>query len=202
MAIIWDFTKDLLQEWKGWLGGSLLMVALSLWSEVMPEAPHLPLWVWIILIFVAGLLCAMYQMYANLRRQIGTGMIPLPNMSLEDVISDLLGKPYKFGDGVEVLKGTDTLLKVLGQEAAHSNITVWGRRGTSDIFPSLQTNLVQIPSEFWETHQIDLLECLKSERGQTSSILNLHSHEYFDLAFNKAQLRYFKRMWKKKIRAS
>ena len=55
--------------WKEWLTGSLPMVALSLATLVEPDWTRFPPWVWVLLIFLAGLFFATFRVYRELRRQ-------------------------------------------------------------------------------------------------------------------------------------
>lgn len=67
--LVREFAHEIVEEWKGWLTGSLPMAALAIVSLANPEWTRLPVWVWAILIFVAGLLHAMFRVYRELRRQ-------------------------------------------------------------------------------------------------------------------------------------
>lgn len=69
MLLVQDFTNEIVEEWKGWLTGSLPVASIAITGLVMPEWIHLPLWVWALLIFVADLLLAMFLVYRELRQQ-------------------------------------------------------------------------------------------------------------------------------------
>jgi hypothetical protein len=69
LVLVQDFAHEIVEEWKGWLTGSLPMTTIAITGLVMPEWIHLPLWVWSLLIFVAGLILAMFRVYRELRRQ-------------------------------------------------------------------------------------------------------------------------------------
>ena len=69
ILLVQDFTHEIVEEWKGWLTGSLPMAGLAIISLVNPDWVHLPLWAWALLIFVPGLLVAMFRVYRELRRQ-------------------------------------------------------------------------------------------------------------------------------------
>ncbi len=64
-----DFAHEIGGEWKTWLTGSGPMAALAVLSLADPEWVRLPAWTWAILIFVAGLVAAMFRVYRDLRRQ-------------------------------------------------------------------------------------------------------------------------------------
>ena len=69
ILLVQDFAYEIVDEWKGWLTGSLPMAGLAITSLVKPDWVHLPLWAWSLVIFVAGLLFAMFRVYRELRRQ-------------------------------------------------------------------------------------------------------------------------------------
>ncbi len=69
ILLVQDFAHEIVDEWKGWLTGSLPMAGLATMSLVNPDWVHLPLWTWALVIFVAGLLFAMFRVYRELRRQ-------------------------------------------------------------------------------------------------------------------------------------
>jgi hypothetical protein len=69
IVLVRDFAHEIVGEWKGWLMGSLPMVSIAVTSLVNPEWIHFPLWTWTILIFVGGLLFAMFRVYRELRQQ-------------------------------------------------------------------------------------------------------------------------------------
>lgn len=64
-----DFAQEIMEEWKAWLTGSVPMAIIAILSLVDPDWVRLPLWTWALLIFVAGLVFAMFRVYAGLRRQ-------------------------------------------------------------------------------------------------------------------------------------
>jgi type II secretory pathway component PulF len=64
-----DFAHEIVTEWKGWLTGSLPMASIAVTSLVNPDWIHFPLWTWALLIFVGGLLFAMFRVYRELRQQ-------------------------------------------------------------------------------------------------------------------------------------
>ncbi len=64
-----DYTREILGAWKAWLTGSLPMVGLSLASLARPEWTRFPPWVWVLVIFMAGLFFATFSVYRELRRQ-------------------------------------------------------------------------------------------------------------------------------------
>jgi hypothetical protein len=68
-ALLQEFAGEILGAWKEWLTGSLPMVALSLASLVKPDWTRFPPWVWVLLIFMAGLFFATFRVYRELRRQ-------------------------------------------------------------------------------------------------------------------------------------
>jgi hypothetical protein len=67
--LVQDFAHEIIDEWKGWLTGSLPMAGLAIAGLVDPEWIRFPLWAWVLLIFVAGLFFAMFRVYGELRRQ-------------------------------------------------------------------------------------------------------------------------------------
>ena len=69
IVLVRDFAHEIVAEWKGWLTGSLPMVGVAVTSLVTPEWIHFPLWTWALLIFVGGLLLAMFRVYRELRQQ-------------------------------------------------------------------------------------------------------------------------------------
>src|SRR5450631_4161211 len=69
IVLVQDFAHEIVGEWKGWLTGSLPMSCIAVTSLVNPEWIHFPLWTWALLIFVAGLLLAMFRVYRELRQQ-------------------------------------------------------------------------------------------------------------------------------------
>ena len=69
IVLVQDFVQEIVREWKGWLTGSLPMASIAVTGLVNPEWIHFPLWTWALLIFVAGLLLAMFQVYRDLRNQ-------------------------------------------------------------------------------------------------------------------------------------
>lgn len=64
-----DFAGKLFEKWKSWLTGSMPMAGLTVTGLVNPGWTVLPLWLWGILIFVAGLLAAMFHVYRELRAE-------------------------------------------------------------------------------------------------------------------------------------
>ena len=69
IRLVQDFVREIVDEWKGWLTGSLPMGCLAIIGLVNSDWVHLPLWAWGLLIFVAGLLFAMFRIYRDLRQQ-------------------------------------------------------------------------------------------------------------------------------------
>ena len=69
LLLVHDFAHEIVEEWKGWLTGSLPMAGITVISLVNPDWVHLPIWAWVVLIFVAGLLSAMFRVYRELRNQ-------------------------------------------------------------------------------------------------------------------------------------
>jgi hypothetical protein len=69
LVLVQDFAHEIVAEWKGWLTGSLPMASIAVTSLVNPEWIHFPLWTWALLIFVGGLLLAMFRVYRELRQQ-------------------------------------------------------------------------------------------------------------------------------------
>jgi hypothetical protein len=69
ILLVQDFAQEVVGEWKGWLTGSLPMAGIAVTSLVSPDWVHLQLWMWALLIFVAGLLFAMFRVYRELRSQ-------------------------------------------------------------------------------------------------------------------------------------
>jgi len=62
-----EFAREIVDAWRAWLTGSLPMVALSLASLVNPQWTRFPPWVWMLLIFIAGLFFATFRVYRELR---------------------------------------------------------------------------------------------------------------------------------------
>jgi hypothetical protein len=69
IELVQDFTHEIVGEWKAWLTGSLPMAGTAIIGLVQPDWIHLPLWAWALLVFVAGLLLAMFRVYRDLRHQ-------------------------------------------------------------------------------------------------------------------------------------
>lgn len=69
IVLVQAFVQEIVGEWKGWLTGSLPMASIAVTSLVNPEWIHFPLWTWVLLIFVVGLLLAMFRVYRDLRNQ-------------------------------------------------------------------------------------------------------------------------------------
>lgn len=69
IVLVQDFAHEIVAEWKGWLTGSLPMAGIAVTSLVNPEWVHFPLWTWALLIFVGGLLLAMFRVYRELRHE-------------------------------------------------------------------------------------------------------------------------------------
>jgi len=69
ILLVQDFAHEIVEEWRGWLTGSLPMAGIAVTSLVSPDWVHLQLWMWALLIFVAGLLFAMFRVYRELRSQ-------------------------------------------------------------------------------------------------------------------------------------
>ena len=64
-----DFAQDIVAEWKAWLTGSAPMATIAILSLIDPDWVRLPIWTWAILIFVGGLVFAMFHVYSDLRRE-------------------------------------------------------------------------------------------------------------------------------------
>jgi len=69
LLLVNDFAREIVREWKAWLTGSAPMAGLAVGSLVNPVWTQLPLWAWAFLIFVAGLVSAMFCVYRELRRE-------------------------------------------------------------------------------------------------------------------------------------
>lgn len=69
IILVQDFAHEIVAEWKEWLTGNLPMASIAVTGLVNPEWIHLPLWTWALLIFVVGLLLAMFRVYRELRQQ-------------------------------------------------------------------------------------------------------------------------------------
>jgi hypothetical protein len=63
ILLVKDFARAIIDEWKDWLTGSLPMAGIAVTSLINPDWIHLPLWTWALLIFVGGLLFAMFRVY-------------------------------------------------------------------------------------------------------------------------------------------
>ena len=61
MQLFIEFLLAVLEEWKGWLAGGLPMVVLAVIGIEIPIS--VPLWEWTLLVFVAGLIVAMFRVY-------------------------------------------------------------------------------------------------------------------------------------------
>jgi hypothetical protein len=62
-----DFFIAVVEEWKGWITGSLPMAAIAAIALIKPQIAPLPIWEWLILIFVAGFSCAAFRVYRTVR---------------------------------------------------------------------------------------------------------------------------------------
>jgi hypothetical protein len=67
MRLFGEFLLAVIEEWKGWLAGSLPMVALAVLSIETPIT--VPPLAWALMVFVAGLTVAMFRVYRAERTQ-------------------------------------------------------------------------------------------------------------------------------------
>lgn len=67
MLILKDFIFALFREWKVWLTDSIVMVIIAMALLVKPELAPLPLWLWILIVFGAGLLVASFKAFKAAR---------------------------------------------------------------------------------------------------------------------------------------
>jgi hypothetical protein len=67
VALFREFILSILEEWKGWITGSLPMAVIAAAALIKPDLAPLPVWQWLILIFVAGLSCAIFRVYKRVR---------------------------------------------------------------------------------------------------------------------------------------
>lgn len=63
------FCIEVLEEWKGWVTGSLPMAVIAVIALIKPDIAPLPLWAWALLIFVAGFVCAVFRVYRKAKSQ-------------------------------------------------------------------------------------------------------------------------------------
>lgn len=199
MSMFLDFLRDLLCAWKAFLAGSFPVVMIAIAALLKPEILPLPIWIWVLLV-VVGLCCGMFQVYRNLRIHLGTNMLPMPDLSGEDAIKYVLGTNELFGNGAQHIDHVFDLFIELAQQAAYSNITIWGKTNTTWLSEQVGvvSNLQEIPAAYWNDHTIDGAE-LAHGRLKTT-IASHHSGNndvYSNLKFNKAQVKYFKRSWQK-----
>jgi hypothetical protein len=67
LRLIGEFFLAVVEEWKGWLTGSLPMAVIAMGALIKPEIAPLPIWEWAILVFVAGFVCAVFRVYRSAR---------------------------------------------------------------------------------------------------------------------------------------
>jgi hypothetical protein len=71
VAWIKTFCIEVLEEWKGWVTGSLPMAVLAVIALIYPQIAPLPLWVWLLLIFAGGFVCAVFRVYKKAKIETG-----------------------------------------------------------------------------------------------------------------------------------
>jgi hypothetical protein len=92
MQIVLRFAVAVLEEWKGWLSGSLPMVVLAMIAWLYPQISPLPAWEWIILVFVGGFVCAVFRVYRNI--QLKLDGISLKRPFMFETIKVVAGGPF------------------------------------------------------------------------------------------------------------
>jgi hypothetical protein len=199
IPIILDFLRDVFGAWIAFLAGSVSVVPIAIAALLKPEILPLPIWTWVLLVFGVGLCSAMFQVYRNLRIHLGTNMLPMPDLSGEDAIKYVLGTKELFGHGAQHIDHVFDLFRDLAQNAAYSNIKIWGKTNSTWLSEQVGvvSNLQEIPAEYWNNHTIDTMELRHGLKTTTSSVHSGANDVYSNLMFNKAQVKHFKRSWRK-----
>src|SRR5712691_152114 len=85
MRLLWEFLVVVVEEWKGWLTGSLPMAVIAVVALIHPDIAPLSHWVWVLLVFGAGFGTAVFRVWRNLK---------LDKLSLRQKIDEIgAGRP-------------------------------------------------------------------------------------------------------------
>jgi hypothetical protein len=80
MRMALRFTLAVIEEWKGWLSGSLPMVVLATIAWIYPQIAPLPILDWAALVFVAGFACAVFRVYRKAQSKLDAISLKRPFM--------------------------------------------------------------------------------------------------------------------------
>ncbi len=130
MRNIWGFSRAVVEEWKGWITGSLPMAVIAAVALIRPEIAPFPGWAWALLIFVAGYTCAVFRVW-RMEHKIHTQL----QKQLDDLGS---GRPFRY-DNLEIR------MTPLNNQRAHFTISlIFENRGELGIRYRLQSADVKI----------------------------------------------------------
>lgn len=166
-------------------------------SGLLDDNHKLSAFVWALLIFVGGLLSASYQMYRKFRIAVGTGLKLMPDVTLDDLVREIMAEKYALLDAEPIDAKQDSvgrltaLLTSIRNHAALNNITIWGK---------VNAVLQEVPPGFWAKNKIGFMSYLSQRPGQTEPESGIHTRAdgniYRDLYLNSQQIKYVRKAWK------
>ena len=106
-----------------------------------------------------------------------------PDMSLKACVTSVLGTSSWYSGIPGQANRLLDLIGKLSQEAALSQLTIWGSRdlGSGFSLVGIKNNLEPIASEYWSTHVIDKLRFLENEEARSIGTLYETNDAFIDL---------------------
>jgi hypothetical protein len=136
--------------------------------------------------------------------RIGLATTSKPTLRFADVLTLVFGvSRYEITGTTIKYEDLDDFALALAQSAAIEEISIWGSRVPIPAFQQLKSALVKISPTYWEDHQIDTLTYAEKSESVTQRLLTglsdtPQSDAYFDLHFDKEEMRRFKKKWNRR----
>jgi hypothetical protein len=132
--------------------------------------------------------------------RIGLATTPKPTLKFADVLTLVFGVSRYELTGPMKYEALDDFALALTQSATIEEISIWGSRFPAPAFQQIKSALVKISPAYWEDHRIDTLAYAEKSVSVTQRLLTGLSRTpqgdaYFDLHFDKEEIRRFKTKW-------
>ena len=136
--------------------------------------------------------------------RIALAATPKPTLTFADALTLVFGtSKYEITGTTIKYDDLDDFALALAQSAATEDTSIWGSRVPISAFQKIKSAMVKIPPTYWEQHRIDTLACAENAKSVTQHLLadlsqTPPSDAYFDLHFDKEEIRRLKKKWKRR----
>jgi hypothetical protein len=115
---------------------------------------------------------------------------PYPDTPLASFVTQVLGTAAWLSETPGQADRLLSLLSKIGQEAALSTVTVWGRKSNDlSAIVGLKNNLEPIPASYWTTHVVDEIQFLETKIGRTRHLWYTATNAFEDLHLSSSNIR-------------